>query len=64
VQTDIVIFQVTSEKLSASELVQALLERGIQMSAIGPGQIRAVTHYGIEASDIKTTLGAMSDILR
>jgi threonine aldolase len=64
VQTDIVIFQVTSNKLSAPQLVQALLERGIQMSAIGPGQIRAVTHHGIEAADIETTLSAMSDILR
>jgi threonine aldolase len=63
VQTDIVIFEVTSDLLSASQLVQALLERGIQMSAIGPTQIRAVTHYGIEAADIETTLAAMSDIL-
>jgi threonine aldolase len=63
VQTDIVIFQVTSERMSASQLVQALLERGIQMSAIGPNQIRAVTHYGIEAADIESTLVAMKDIL-
>jgi threonine aldolase len=63
VQTDIVIFQVTSDRLSASQLVKALLERGIQMSAIGPTQIRAVTHYGIEAADIETTLAAMSDVL-
>jgi threonine aldolase len=63
VQTDIVIFQVTSDRLSAAQLVQALLGRGVQMSAIGPAQIRAVTHYGIEAADIETTLAAMADIL-
>jgi threonine aldolase len=63
VRTDIVIFEVTSDRLSASQLVKALLERGIQMSAIGPARIRAVTHYGIEAADIETTLAAMSDIL-
>jgi threonine aldolase len=63
VQSDIVIFQVTSARVSAAQLVQALLERGIQMSAIGPAQIRAVTHYGIEAADIEATLAAMSDIL-
>ena len=63
VQSDIVIFQVTSDRLSAAQLVQALLERGIQMSAIGPAQIRAVTHYGIEAADIEATLVAMSEII-
>jgi threonine aldolase len=63
VKTDIVIFQVTSDRLSAAQMIQALLERGIQMSAIGPTQIRAVTHYGIEAADIDRTLGAMSEIL-
>jgi threonine aldolase len=63
VQTDIVIFGVTSERLSASQLVGALLDRGIQMSAIGPTQIRAVTHYGIDAADIETTLAALRDIL-
>ena len=39
-----------------------MLEHGIQMSAIGPAQIRAVTHYGITALDIETTLAAMSAI--
>jgi threonine aldolase len=63
VQTDIVIFQVTSDQLSAAQLVQALLERGVQMSAIGPAQIRAVTHYGIETADIDATLAAMNDVL-
>jgi threonine aldolase len=63
VQTDIVIFQVTSDRLSAAQLVQALLDRGIQMSAIGSTQIRAVTHYGIEGADIEATLAAMRDVL-
>jgi threonine aldolase len=62
VQTDIVIFQVTSDRFSASQWVSALLEHGIQMSAIGPAQIRAVTHYGITALDIETTLATMSAI--
>lgn len=63
VKTDIVIFQVTSDRLSVAQLVQALLERGIQMSAIGPAQIRAVTHYGIETADIDATLAAMRQVL-
>jgi threonine aldolase len=63
VQTDIVIFQVTSERISAAQLVTALRERGIQMSAFGPTQIRAVTHYGIQAADIETTVAAMKEII-
>jgi threonine aldolase len=62
VQTDIVIFGVVSNRFSASQWVAALLEQGIQMSAIGPAQIRAVTHYGITDADIETTLGAMKVI--
>ena len=62
VQTDIVIFRVTSDRFSASQWVAALLEQGIQMSAIGPAQIRAVTHHGITAADIETTLAAMKAI--
>jgi len=63
VQTDIVIFGVTSGRLSASQWVAALLEQGIQMSAIGPAQIRAVTHFGITAADIESTLAAMRAIV-
>ena len=63
VQTDIVIFQVTTDRLSAAQWVEALRERGIRMSAIGPRQIRAVTHYGIDSADIETTLAAMSELV-
>jgi threonine aldolase len=63
VQTDIVIFGVTSEQISAAGLVAALRERGVQMSAISATQIRAVTHYGIGAQDIKTTLQAIADVM-
>jgi threonine aldolase len=63
VRTDIVIFGVASERISAAQLVAALLERGIQMSAIGSRQVRAVTHYGITAVDIETTLVAFKEIM-
>ena len=60
VQTDIVIFSVTAEGVSAAQLVAALKERGVQMGAISATRIRAVTHYGIEAADIEATLQAMA----
>jgi threonine aldolase len=63
VQTDIVIFDVTSEQITAAELVAALLERGVKMGAISADRIRAVTHYGIESQDIETTLQAVADVM-
>jgi threonine aldolase len=63
VQTDIVIFGVTAEQIAAAELVAALRERGVQMSAISATRIRAVTHYGIETADIETTLQALADLV-
>jgi threonine aldolase len=63
VQTDIVIFGVTSEQITAAGLVAALRERGVQVSAISATQIRAVTHYGISPQDIRTTLQAIGDVM-
>jgi threonine aldolase len=63
VQSDIVIFQVTAEHLTAAQLVAALLERGVKMSAISATRIRAVTHYGIESADIEATLHALTDAM-
>jgi threonine aldolase len=63
VQTDIVIFGVAPEYMSAAHLTAALRERGVQMSAIGPAQIRAVTHYGIGASDVEATIGAIREVM-
>jgi len=56
VQTDIVIFGVESDQISAKDLVEKLLQRDIHMMAIGPKKVRAVTHYGIQAADIEVTI--------
>ncbi len=63
VQTNIVYFDVVGEGLSAETLVSHLVERGVKMISSGPGRIRAVTHYGIDRSDIDTTLSALGDAL-
>ena len=34
-------------------------EHGVLMGHIGEGKIRAVTHYGVDAEDIKTALAAI-----
>jgi threonine aldolase len=63
VATNIVIFGVASGRISAPQLAQALKERGVLMGAIGPSQIRAVTHYGIEATDVQTAVAAIQEIM-
>jgi len=63
VRTNIVVFEVTSDRISAAQLVVALLERSVKMIAFGPTQIRAVTHYGIDTADIETSIAAIRTVM-
>lgn len=63
VVTNIVLFGLTPDTLSAAEFVAGLAAQGVKMGAIGPHQVRAVTHYGIEAQDIEYTLAVARAIL-
>lgn len=59
VETDIVVLSVDPERTTASQLVEALRARGVQMGAIGRSKIRAVTHYGIDAADVDAAIAAV-----
>jgi threonine aldolase len=63
IETDIVIFGVDAERMPAAALVDALLQKGVQVSAVGPTSIRAVTHYGIAAHDIDATVDAIREVM-
>lgn len=63
VQTDIVIFSLTTSDLSPSDFVARLREQGVVMGPMGAGRIRAVTHYGIRAQDVQDTLAAVRRVL-
>jgi threonine aldolase len=63
VKTNIVIFGVKALDGSAARLVRSLRERGVLMGATGADQIRAVTHYGIEAADVEEALSVMANVL-
>ena len=62
VVTNMVVFSVRNaqqEPLSEVQTVQFLekaREHGVLMGPIGQGKIRAVTHYGIDATDITAAL--------
>jgi len=62
VQTNLVYFDVTSDTFTAETLVADLAARGILMLSLGPGRIRAVTHYGITSADIEQALSAMAEV--
>jgi threonine aldolase len=50
--------------LDVEPFVRAAREAGVRVGGMGPGRIRAVTHYGITAQDIDTTLGVFSRLCR
>jgi threonine aldolase len=65
VVTNMVMFSVRNsrqEPLTEAETMQFLAkahEHGVLMGHIGQGKIRAVTHYGIDTSDINTALAGI-----
>ncbi len=59
IQTNIVFFDVTSERVNAQQLADALAREGVLILAMGSRRMRAVTHYGIERSDVETALAAI-----
>jgi len=63
IKTDIVYFEVKRDDMTVEELVNKLEERGVRMLPVGPGRIRAVTHYHITSDDIDYALGAFSKVL-
>ncbi len=62
VQSDIVIFTLQSEHMSAKAFMDALRERGVLVGGQGGGRFRAVTHYGISSSDIEEALDVMRSV--
>jgi threonine aldolase len=63
VQTDIVIFDVDPARAPAADLVAALRQRAVQVSAISPSRIRAVTHLGITAGDVDAVIVAVREAM-
>lgn len=65
VQTNILYFELVSDKLSVDEFIKRLEKRGIKLLCVGrPACFRMVTHYGIEGEDIETALAAMEEVMK
>jgi threonine aldolase len=64
VQTNMVMFYPTDPRWSTETLSQALCSEGVLVSYLGRTKIRAVTHYGIERTDIEEALERISQVVR
>ena len=61
VRTNFVVFRVARDRAA---FLEALRARNVLMVEYPHGQVRAVTHHGIGAKDIDTTLAAVTAVLR
>jgi threonine aldolase len=64
VQTNILIFRVRPESMSADDFSAALAAEGVRCGSIGDNKIRMVTHYGISADDVREAVRAAERVLR
>lgn len=64
VKTNIVYFDIDSDRISSEQLQEDLKKRGVKALATGPSRFRMVTHYGISAEDISVTLKVLQEILK
>jgi threonine aldolase len=63
IQTNIVYFDIADDKFAAETLVRQLADNRIKILQVGPGRLRAVTHYGINTDDIDLTLNVVNKIM-
>jgi len=63
IHTNIVYFEVDRRDMTVAELVKRLDESGARMLPVGPGRIRAVTHYHISSGDVDYVLGVFAKVL-
>ncbi|KPJ74376.1 threonine aldolase [candidate division TA06 bacterium DG_78] len=63
IQTNIVYFDLTADRIKPDALVEQLEKRGIKFLRTGPKRYRMVTHYGISRDDIDTTLKALNEVM-
>lgn len=63
VETNLVFFDVAGTGLTAEEVVDRLLARGVRVGAITRTQLRAVTHLDVSQADVERAVSIMQDVL-
>ncbi len=63
VRTNIIYFDLKSNKTSQNELLQRMATSGIRFLSTEPNRFRMVTHYGITEDEIKYTIKVLESIM-
>jgi len=64
VQTNIVVVEPTSDRMTQADVVAGLEEKGVLVVPWTKGRIRLVTHYGIERRHVEQALKIMGDVVQ
>jgi threonine aldolase len=62
IDTNMIIFRVDTRLGTAAEFCERLRRRGLLMLAIGPQQVRAVTHLDVDAADAARAAEILADV--
>lgn len=63
VKTNIIYFDLISEKLTTDEFLTKLEGKGVKILSTGPSRFRMLTHHGISSGDIYKTLKALRKVM-
>jgi threonine aldolase len=63
VQTNILFFDLVDHRLTADDFIARLRAKGVLLHHAGPTRFRMVTHYGIGAADIATSIAALRAVM-
>jgi threonine aldolase len=63
VQTNILIFDISTTGMNTGNLSAMLKERGVLANGINPREMRMVTHYDVSRQDCETALEILKDIV-
>ncbi|MDP6564376.1 MAG: threonine aldolase family protein [Alphaproteobacteria bacterium] len=61
--TNIVFFEVAETGLTAAEVAERLAGKGVRIGAMGPSQMRAVTHLDVDGDDLAAAAQALREVL-
>ena len=62
-QTNIVVFELTGNRLPAQQLVAALATQGILVNALGPTKLRLLTHLDVSREQCERAADALAKLL-
>ena len=63
-QTNIIYFDLESDRLAAGEFLSRLDKKGIKLLCTGGSSFRMVTHHGIRSDDIDRALTALASVMK